>query len=204
MKNLLYLFLLGVMLAGCRNKSGEYVEKARMLIGVNYDSLHYYLQKVDSTSRKRLLQENVLLKQQEELSALREKEALLREQDARMREELFKRMKVFDKIPLTEKELPEGGKDGGHINLFETDWAEIRLMLDSTYQNFTRKLKQDFPDLTERDINLCCLIKINVGLQSLADIYCISKNSVSRRKLRMKDKMRIEEGKTLDEFLRNY
>lgn len=164
----------------------------------------YILYRKRVMERKRLLQENLLLKQQEELSTLREKEALLREQDARMREELFKRMKVFDKIPLAEKEPSEGGKDGGHINLSETDWAEIRLMLDSTYPNFTRKLKQDFPDLTEKDINLCCLIKINVGLQSLADIYCISKNSVSRRKLRMKEKMRIEEGKTLDEFLQNY
>lgn len=156
------------------------------------------------TESKQLLQENILLRQQEELSALREKEALLREQDARMREELFKRMKVFDKISLADKEHLDDNKDNCRINLSDNDWIEIRLMLDSTYHNFTRKLKQDFPELSERDINFCCLVKINVGLQSLSDIYCISKNSVSRRKLRMKEKMRIEEGITLDDFLRNY
>lgn len=154
--------------------------------------------------RGRLMQENIMLKQQEELSALREKEALLREQDACMREELFKRVKVFDKIPWMDGEQLEGGKEGVHINLSDADWAELRVMLDSTYHNFTRKLKQEFLVLSDRDINLCCLVKINVSLQSLADIYCISKNSVSRRKLRLKEKMGIGEGRTLDEFLAHY
>lgn len=136
--------------------------------------------------RKRLLQENVMLRQQEELSALREK-------DARMREELFKRMNVFKKISETEKEK--------HIQLSDTDWKEIQLMLDSGYNDFTRKLRMKFPLLSEKEINFCCLVKINMSLQSLADIYCISKNSVSRRKLRLKEKLGVCEEETLDEFL---
>lgn len=136
--------------------------------------------------RNRLLQENLMLKQQEELSALREK-------DARMREELFKRMNVFEKLLDTEKEK--------HIRLSDTDWKEIRLMLDSGYNDFTRKLIQNFPDLSDKEVNFCCLVKINMSLQSLSDIYCISKNSVSRRKLRLKEKMGIGEEETLDEFL---
>ena len=145
------------------------------------------------SERNRLIQENVMLKQQEELSTLREREALLREKDARMREELFKRMNVFEKLSDTEKEK--------HIQLSDTDWKEIQLMLDSGYNDFTKKLRIQFPMLSEKDINFCCLVKINMSLQSLTDIYCISKNSISRRKLRLKEKMGIEEGITLDEFL---
>ena len=134
-----------------------------------------------------------MLKQQEELSSLREKEALLREKDARMREELFKRMQVFEKLTDMEKEK--------HIQLSDTDWKEIRLMVDSGYDDFTKKLRSRFPMLSEKDINFCCLVKINMSIQSLTDIYCISKNSVSRRKLRLKEKMGIGEETTLDEFL---
>ena len=76
-------------------------------------------------------------------------------------------------------------------------------MLDSGYNDFTRKLRLMFPILTEKEINFCCLVKINMSLQSLADIYCISKNSVSRKKLRLKEKMGVEGDKTLDEFLGN-
>ena len=139
-----------------------------------------------TVERNRLMQENRLLKQQEELIALREK-------DARMREELFKRMQVFEKLSDTEKEK--------HIQLSDTDWKEIQLMLDSGYDDFTKKLRLRFPMLSEKEINFCCLVKINVSLQSLSDIYCISKNSVSRRKLRLKEKMGIGEEETLDEFL---
>ena len=108
-----------------------------------------------------------------------------------MREELFKRMNVFEKLSGTEK----------HIQLSDTDWKEIQLMLDSGYNDFTKKLRTHFPMLSEKDINFCCLVKINMSIQSLTDIYCISKNSISRRKLRLKEKMEIEEGITLDEFL---
>ena len=156
-------------------------------------SVFYIFHRKRMNERNRLMQENVMLKQQEELSSLREKEALLREKDARMREELFKRMQVFEKLSDTENEK--------HIQLSDTDWKEIRLMLDSGYDDFTKKLRSRFPMLSEKDVNFCCLVKINMSIQSLTDIYCISKNSVSRKKLRLKEKMEIGEGETLDEYL---
>jgi len=156
----------------------------------------YLIHRKRVSERNRLMQENVMLKQQEELSSLREKEALMREKDARMREELFKRINIFEKLSDTEKEK--------HIQLSDTDWKEIQLMLDSGYDDFTKKLRLRFPMLSEKDVNFCCLVKINMSIQSLTDIYCISKNSVSRRKLRLKEKMGIGEEATLDEFLNRF
>ena len=143
--------------------------------------------------RNRLVQENLILKQQEELSALREKEALLREKDAKMREELFRRVRI------------ENLKDGKHIqHISDADWKEIHLMLESTYPGFLTNLQQNFPALTEKDINFCCLVKINMSLQDLADIYCISINSVSRRKLRLKEKLGIDKEDSLSKFLNRF
>ena len=92
----------------------------------------------------------------------------------------------------------------GHIHLSDADWKDIRLMLDSTYPDFTRKLQENFPTLTEKDINFCCLVKINLNLQSLANIYCISGNSVSRRKLRLKEKLGIDKDDSLSKFLSRF
>ena len=136
---------------------------------------------------------NQTLKQQEELNSLRVKEAVLREKDAMLREELLKRIHVADKL-----------QEDGHINLSDADWKDIRLMLDSTYPDFTRKLQSNFPTLTEKDINFCCLVKINMNLQSLANIYCISGNSVSRRKLRLKEKLGIDKDESLSKFLSRF
>ena len=144
--------------------------------------------------RKRLMEENLLLKQQEELSVLREKESLLREKDAKMREELFRRVRVIG-------ELKEG-KHAQHIT--EADWKDIHLMLESTYPGFLPNLRQSFPTLSEKELNFCCLVKINMSLQQLADIYCISINSVSRRKLRLKEKLGIDKEDSLSKFLNRF
>ena len=159
------------------------------LVGV---SLFYFYRK-RTVERKRLMQENMLLRQNEELASLREKQLALREKEARLREELFKRMNVVNKLSVSGKER--------HVFLSDTDWEEIYLMVNDAYHNFIPKLRTNFPSLTDKDINFCCLVRMNLSLQSLADIYCISKNSVSRRKLRMKEKMELAEETTLDEYL---
>lgn len=48
----------------------------------------------------------------------------------------------------------------------------------------------------------CCLVKINVSIKDLSDIYCISRTSISRKKQRMKrDKLGLtENNETLDDF----
>ena len=143
--------------------------------------------------RKHLMQENLMLKQQEELSLLREKEALLREKDAKMREELFRRIRIV-------KDLEEGNR----VHIADDDWKDIHVMLESTYPGFLQKLRNGFPDLPEKDINFCCLVKINMSLQNLADIYCISVNSVSRRKLRLKEKLGIDKEDSLSKFLNRF
>ena len=137
--------------------------------------------------RKHLMQENLLLKQQEELSTLREKEAVLREKDARMREELFRRIRIV-------KDLEEGNR----VHIADEDWKDIHVMLESTYPGFLANLRENFPALSEKELNFCCLVKMSMSLQQLADIYCISINSVSRRKLRLKEKLGI--GKEIKEL----
>jgi len=146
----------------------------------------------------RLDQTRQLLAQAEELAALREKESQLRES-------LFRRMIPFHKIPSLE-ETKEAPEDHRRIALSEEDWEDIRQTVDKSYENFTQRLRQRFPSLTEKDVNFCCLVKIGVSIQDLSDIYCISRTSVSRKKLRVKkEKLGLTaEDETLDSFLRRF
>lgn len=167
----------------------------------------YYLQYKKKEEMKRILQqeserlkqENKLLKQAEELSVLREKASMLRE-------ELLRKMEVFKKLPSLDNDTEEDKDSNRQISLTENEWREIRVVLDSNYDHFTTRLKQKFPTLSIADINFCCLIKINVSLHDMSNIYCISRNSVSKKKLRMKEKLGItsDEGISLDEYLQKY
>ena len=167
----------------------------------------FYLQYKRKEEMKRLLQqesdrlkqENKLLKQAEELSVLREKAGMLRE-------ELLRKMEVFKKLPSLDNDTEEDKNNNRQISLTDNEWREIRVILDSNYDHFTTRLKQEFPALSVADINFCCLIKINVSLHDMSNIYCISRNSVSKKKLRMKEKLGItsDEGISLDEYLQKY
>lgn len=148
----------------------------------------------------RLEQANQLLEQAEELTHLREKESQLRES-------LFRRMKSFHKIPSLEEGNDEDSESNNQrIALSQEDWEDIRKTVDKSYDNFTRRLLVSFPELSEKDINFCCLVKIGVSIKDLSDIYCISRTSISRKKQRMKrDKLGLPvEDETLDAFLRRF
>ncbi len=146
-----------------------------------------------------LAHENQLLRQAEELQKLREIQSSLRES-------LFRRMSVLDKIPSLHLDADADANSPQRILLTISDWEELRQGVDAAYSGFTRRLQRDFPELTHRDLNFCCLLKIGVSLQDLSDIYCISKTSISTKKFRLKrEKFNLAEAEpTLDDFLQAY
>lgn len=127
----------------------------------------------------RLQQENLLLKQQQEISVLREKEAILRES-------LFKKINFFHKLPSLNREEHNHHDKQEKIKITPNDWKELINGIRDAYPEFLDKLKQHAPTLSDDDVRFCCLLKINVNMQDLADIYCVSKAAITKRKYRLK------------------
>ena len=141
--------------------------------------------------------ENKLLKQDNELILLKEKSAVLRES-------LFRKMAVSKKIPsLNTIHDDNSNQASGKIRLEELDWDELISTVDELFGGFALCLKKEYPNLSKEDIGFCCLVKINVSMQDLADIYCITKAGITKRKTRLKkDKLNIlDENVSLDVFL---
>ncbi len=144
--------------------------------------------------------ENKLLRQENELIVLREKSAILRES-------LFRKMSFATKIPsLKKSDDDRQTASRGKIHLEEPDWSELICTVDELFGGFASRLAKEYPDLSKEDVGFCCLIKINVSMQDLADIYCISKAGITKRKTRMKkDKLNIsDESISLDVFLTSF
>lgn len=147
-----------------------------------------------------LEQDNLLLNQSKEISLLREKESLLRES-------LFRRIDILKKIPsITPSELDVDSIDSRKITLTENDWNELVQTIDDAYPNFTSRLKNSFPLLSKDDLHFCCFLKIDVNLQDLSDIYCVSKSTITKKKYRVKtDKLCITNREiSLDDFLKKF
>lgn len=140
--------------------------------------------------KNRIERENLLLKQTNEISQLREKEALLRES-------LLRRINLSKKFPsLSVNEINDETfkTRSGKIILTEDEWVELINDINEAYPHFTESLKKSYPKLNDDDIRFCCLVKINVDLQDLSDIYCLSKGSITKRKYRLKkDKLGVDD-----------
>ena len=80
---------------------------------------------------------------------------------------------------------------------------------NTIYDNYTIRLRNQIPELTENDIRICCLIKLSFSNVEIASILGISSASVSRQKLRLKERITqkvgpLEKNLTLDLWLKEY
>ena len=155
-------------------------------------------QKEQISRDKVLLQEITINKVQ------REKELIQKE--AELKTDFYKRLNSISipgLINLSDSNKEE--QSNNHIKLAEQDWNRIIENTDTVFNNFTKRLKETFPKMNEMDIRLCCLIKIQLSQSEMADILNIEKVSIKRRKIRIrKDKMSIDDGRTLDEIILNF
>ncbi|MGL5318594.1 MAG: hypothetical protein ACRC9Q_07875 [Bacteroidales bacterium] len=133
--------------------------------------------------------ENELLKEKTE------KEALLA-RDLLIKAEYYKRLNLIS-IPI----LSAKKDKKGFIFLSMKEWEIIKSNTNACFENFTDRLVAQFPQLSEDDIHFLCLIKMELSLELLASVYHVEKNSISKKKGRMREKLKIQ-NKTLDEFIR--
>ena len=116
---------------------------------------------------------------------------LLREQ-----RENYKRLNLIS-VPI----LSANRDKKGFIFLEQKDWDVILENTNICFEHFTERLIHDFPQLSKEDIQFLCLIKMELSLELLSAVYHIEKNSISKKKGRLRDKMGLD-SKTLDEFIR--
>lgn len=90
------------------------------------------------------------------------------------------------------------------------DFVRIATLVNKIYPHFTERLTEAFPNLTELDQQLCCLIKLGFSVSQIAVFMAVSPSSVSQQKSRMKKRIlqqktdSFTEGETLDLWLHRF
>ena len=84
--------------------------------------------------------------------------------------------------------------------LTENDWNEFKRLFEKAHSNFFVKLKQRYPGLTQSEVRLMALIKLNLGKKEMADMLGISPDSVKKTRQRIKKKISPEENADLEEI----
>jgi DNA-binding CsgD family transcriptional regulator len=83
--------------------------------------------------------------------------------------------------------------------ILDTYWnvedKTFEIQMDELHQDFFRKLKEQFPGLSNNDLRLCAYLKIGLNSKEIAEILNIQPSSsyISRSRLRKKLNLKAEE-----------
>lgn len=78
------------------------------------------------------------------------------------------------------------------------EWEEIKKAINFIFNNYTIRLSNLVPTLTDGDLNLCCLIKLHFSNSSMAILMDLSPMSIAKKKMRLKERI-IQKINTLGE-----
>ena len=135
-------------------------------------------------------------KELEAMEHLSKENQYLHKREAFLCNQLIKQTELFNKLKTTK-----------YID--NKLWQEIKEKIDLLFDNYTKRLCHQIPSLTDGDIQICCLIKLRFSNGDIANMLAISPTSVSKRKLRLKERIAQEigslgENQSLDLWLMEY
>ena len=91
--------------------------------------------------------------------------------------------------------------------LDDSEWEKLKAVVDDVYKDFTVRLYERFPQLSEVYIRYCILIKLRFTVSQIAILMAVAPSSVSQQKSRIKKRLLqtegfvFGEGETLDEWI---
>lgn len=86
----------------------------------------------------------------------------------------------------------------------DDDWSTFNRNFDIVYGNYTKRLHEVYPQLTQADIRLCCYIKMGLSSKEIAPLINISFKSVEMARYRLRKKINLPSEVSLTDFLTKF
>jgi ligand-binding sensor domain-containing protein/DNA-binding CsgD family transcriptional regulator len=86
----------------------------------------------------------------------------------------------------------------------EKNWELFNNYFDDVHQDFISRLKENFSDLTPKELRLCAYLRMNLSTKEIAPLMNISVRGVEISRYRLRKKMKIEHDINLTEYLLSY
>ncbi|MCX6281359.1 MAG: triple tyrosine motif-containing protein [Bacteroidetes bacterium] len=84
------------------------------------------------------------------------------------------------------------------------DWKIFEELFDQAHQDFFKRLKSSYPDLTQSDLKLCAYLKLNLSSKEIAPLLNISFRGVETRRYRIRKRLGLNSDSNLVEFIMQF
>ncbi|MHC1707331.1 MAG: triple tyrosine motif-containing protein [Bacteroidales bacterium] len=85
----------------------------------------------------------------------------------------------------------------------EKQWKVFNMHIEQVYEELVKKLKENFPELTPRELNLCTYLRMNMSSKEIATLMNISARGVEIGRYRLRKKLGLDRDANLTEFMMN-
>lgn len=120
-----------------------------------------------------------------------------------MLEEIQERLKkILEEDPKEQKKKIRNLIKQIDFNFSEdTDWDDFKFSFEKVHQDFFKKLNQTTHELTPGELKLASLMRMNLSSKEIASTLGISPESLRISRYRLRKKLNLEKGESLQQFL---
>lgn len=83
----------------------------------------------------------------------------------------------------------------------ENDWEMFEHLFDQAHENFFKRLKTSYNDLTSSDLRLCAYLRLNLASKEIAPLLNISVRGVEEKRYRIRKRLGLSSDQGLSEFI---
>lgn len=83
-------------------------------------------------------------------------------------------------------------------------WAKFEENFNVVYDDFMKKLTEQFTNLKESDRKLCAYLRMGLSSKEMASLLNMSVRSIETARYRLRKKLNLESGENLTDFIQNF
>lgn len=86
----------------------------------------------------------------------------------------------------------------------DNNWKKFEENFDLVYENYLRRLGEEYPDLNVNDKKICAYIKMNLSSKDMAQLLNMSVRSVETHRYRIRKKLGLSRDVNLSDYLQKF
>lgn len=86
----------------------------------------------------------------------------------------------------------------------DKEWDDFKLRFEEVHTGFFEQLKAVYPELSNSDLRLCALLRLNMSMKESSKILGISVDSVKTSRYRLRKKLNLDKDENLTDFIMKF
>ncbi len=86
----------------------------------------------------------------------------------------------------------------------EEDWKVFESNFEQAHEEFLKRIKKQYPDLTPGDLKLCAFIRMNLSSKKIAALLGITTRGVENHRYRLRKKLNLDRDANLTDYLMQF